>query len=156
MLGGLMDMEEGDRCCHLSVCSILICPRSCGMTKWEMRQGEGGKQGDVFMPLLFSLGQHGALRKERLLAFLDDLVRDLPTRQSASSPPNRGAGVVGPRQDFIAQWQDQGVEPGRHPPQWWSNLQQMASKENQDAVVWRSDMSLPRQRLLILDTRGPR
>ena len=43
-------------------------------------QGEGGEQGDPMMPLLCSLGQHGALestndritRGERLLAFLDD------------------------------------------------------------------------------------
>ena len=55
---------------------------------WEMEdgqvhripQGEGGEQGDPMMPLLYSLGQHGALeaahsqftRGERLLAFLDD------------------------------------------------------------------------------------
>ena len=44
-------------------------------------QGEGGEQGDALMPLLYSLGQHGALQKldseelrdeETLLAFLDD------------------------------------------------------------------------------------
>ena len=44
-------------------------------------QGEGGEQGDPFMPLLFSLGQHSALNAvtsrleegERLFAYLDDL-----------------------------------------------------------------------------------
>ena len=98
MLSGLMDMEEGDRdCCHLSVCSFLIRPRSCGMTKLEIRQGEGGEQGDALMPLLFSLGQHGALKA--VARGLEEgisgrSVRDLPTRQSASSPPKRGAGVV--------------------------------------------------------------
>ena len=43
-------------------------------------QGEGGEQGDAMMPLLHSLGQHGALqdvsrrlgRGEHLFAFLDD------------------------------------------------------------------------------------
>ena len=43
-------------------------------------QGEGGEQGDAMMPLLFSLGQHGALQDasrtlghgEHLMAFLDD------------------------------------------------------------------------------------
>ena len=55
---------------------------------WEMDdgqvlrilQGDGGDQGDPMMPLLYSLGQHGALeaphsqftRGERTLAFLDD------------------------------------------------------------------------------------
>ena len=44
-------------------------------------QGEGGEQGDPPMPLLFSLGQHGALESvqrsfrdgERMLAYLDDI-----------------------------------------------------------------------------------
>ena len=44
-------------------------------------QGEGGEQGDPLMPLLFSLGQHGALEAvqrslrdgERMLAHLDDI-----------------------------------------------------------------------------------
>ena len=44
-------------------------------------QGEGGEQGDPLMPLLFSLGQHGAKEAvqrrprddERMLAYLDDI-----------------------------------------------------------------------------------
>ena len=62
---------------------------------WEMDngevhcipQGEGGEQGDPMMPLLCSLGQHGALetvndrltRGGRLLAFLDDTFIVTPT-----------------------------------------------------------------------------
>ena len=50
-------------------------------------QGEGGEQGDPMMPLLYCLGQHGALeaantsftRGERLLAFLDDTFIVTPT-----------------------------------------------------------------------------
>ena len=50
-------------------------------TVHEVEQGEGGEQGDALMPLLFSLGQHDALRtvqsslhlEERLFAFLDDI-----------------------------------------------------------------------------------
>ena len=45
-----------------------------------VEQGEGGEQGDVLMPLLYSLGQHAALKAvqeglqgERLFAFLDDI-----------------------------------------------------------------------------------
>ncbi len=52
-------------------------------------QGEGGEQGDALMPLLYALGQHGALEAiksrllpgERLFAFLDDLyVAAMPER----------------------------------------------------------------------------
>ena len=47
----------------------------------EIRQGEGGEQGDPLMPMLYSLGQHQALGSvqsrlrphERLLAFTDDV-----------------------------------------------------------------------------------
>ena len=47
----------------------------------EIDQGEGGEQGDPLMPLLFSLGQHAALRAvqrqllpgELVLAYLDDI-----------------------------------------------------------------------------------
>ena len=50
-----------------------------GITR-EIRQGEGGEQGDPMMPMLYSLGQHQALAAvqtrlrpgEHLLAFLDD------------------------------------------------------------------------------------
>ena len=46
----------------------------------HMKSGRGGEQGDAMMPLLYSLGQHGALqdvsrrlgRGEHLFAFLDD------------------------------------------------------------------------------------
>ena len=41
----------------------------------RIEQGEGEEQGDVLMPLLFSLGQHAALKavQERLFAFLNDI-----------------------------------------------------------------------------------
>ena len=50
-------------------------------TVHHIDQGEGGEQGDVLMPLLFSLGQHAALQAvqdqllegERLFASLDDI-----------------------------------------------------------------------------------
>ena len=46
-----------------------------------VEQGEGGEQGDPLMPLLFSLGIHGALQRvqaqlhegEHLSAYLDDV-----------------------------------------------------------------------------------
>ena len=65
---------------------MVIVPRFCGKTTFgtvhHIEQGEGGEQGDVLMPLLFSsLGQHAVLQAvqdqllegERLFAFLDDI-----------------------------------------------------------------------------------
>ena len=85
MLSGLMDMEEGDRLLPFvrlfySDPSTFLWDDEVGDTH-EIRQGEGGEQGDALMPLLFSLGQHRALKAvargleegERLFAFLDDL-----------------------------------------------------------------------------------
>ena len=55
----------------------------------HIKQGEGGKQGDPLMPLLFSLGVHNALAagknrmapSEHLLAFLDDtFILSVPQR----------------------------------------------------------------------------
>ena len=50
-------------------------------TVHEIRQGEGGEQGDALMPALYALGQHAALQSaaaqlgpdETLLAYLDDV-----------------------------------------------------------------------------------
>ena len=47
----------------------------------DVKQGEGGEQGDPLMPALFALAQHNALEEangnlapsEKLMAFLDDL-----------------------------------------------------------------------------------
>ena len=47
----------------------------------EVRQGEGGEQGDPLMPMLYALGQYPALQhmasqlqaNERIYAFLDDI-----------------------------------------------------------------------------------
>ena len=64
-------------------------------TTHEIRQGEGGEQGDPLMPMLYALGQHPALCAiqskfhggEHLLAFLDDVY--------AVSPPKRTCDIHG-------------------------------------------------------------
>ena len=82
MLEGLMNVEGGGqaipfvRSFHGSSSSYLW-EDSSGITH-TIPQGEGGEQGDPLMPLLFSLGQHGALQatdsdlndNEFLFAFL--------------------------------------------------------------------------------------
>ena len=87
-------------------------------TVHEVEQGEGGEQGDALMPLLFSLGQHDALRtvqsslqrEEQLFAFLDDIPRRVQTQKSGSGPHNLGERIVGPRSHLSARRQNQDLE----------------------------------------------
>ena len=85
MLAGLLQMEGGDRMLPFvrlfySDPSVFLWEDDLGAVH-HIVQGEGGKQGDPLMPLLFCLGQHAALVAvaerlevgERLFAFLDDL-----------------------------------------------------------------------------------
>ena len=68
----------------------------------EIRQGEGGEQGDALMPALFSLGQHGALEaiqarlrpSERLMAFLDDI-------WCVSSPERTAVGFTAIQEELL-------------------------------------------------------
>ena len=85
MLEALMEMESGSQVLPF----VRMFYGSHSTYLWEdeagvvhtVEQGEGGEQGDVLMPLLFSLGQHAALKAvqeglqegERLFAFLDDI-----------------------------------------------------------------------------------
>ena len=101
-LSGLMDMEEGDRLLSFvrlffSNPSTFLWDDEVGDTH-EIRQGEGGEQGDALKPFLFSLGQ-----------FLDDLyVICRPDRVQSTEPWCRSCGTTpGIR-----------VELGRHRPQW--------------------------------------
>ena len=85
MLEGLRRVEGGDQV----VPFVRMFHGSPSEYLWEdatgvvhrIPQGEGGEQGDPLMPLLFAVGQHGALAAtqeslqagERLVAFLDDI-----------------------------------------------------------------------------------
>ena len=86
MLQGLSNVEGG----RAALSSVSMFHGAPSQNLWEddsgtvhtIDQGEGGEQGDALMPLLHSLGQHGALKlhseelrdEEMLLAFLDDTV----------------------------------------------------------------------------------
>ena len=67
----------------------------------EIDEGEGGEQGDLTMPLLFSLGQHAVVRSVqhqlvnvRVFAFLDDVwVVCAPHRVSEVYATQSGTGV---------------------------------------------------------------
>ena len=82
---GCVQWQAVIRCSH-SWCNFMairlpICVDDDDGETREIRQGEGGEQGDPLMPMLYVLGQHQALRSvqfrlrphERLLAFHDDV-----------------------------------------------------------------------------------
>ena len=65
MLEGLLGMEGGDQILPFvrmfySGPSTYLWEDEMGVTQ-HIAQGEGGEQGDPLMPILFALGQHGAL-----------------------------------------------------------------------------------------------
>ena len=99
---------------------------------WEMDdgqvhripQGEGGEQGDPMMPLLCSLGQHGALeaahsqftRGERLLAFFDDTFIVTPQCSSCRTCVwIRSRRIEEPLRDSCSRGQNEDLEPSRQP-----------------------------------------
>ena len=130
----------------------------------EIRQGEGGEQGDPLMPALFALGQQRALvaaqsamhPSTKLMAFLNDVYVVTP-------PPPSSCGrlicssrqsVVGVRGDQNQSGQDADLQQGRRLP---SRLPaHFASWETVDSpvVVWRGDSALPsdQQGVTILGT----
>ena len=83
MLSGLMGMREGEQLLP----SVKLFHGDPSTYLWEeevgdvhhIHQGEGGEQGDALVPMLFCLGQHGALLAiaerllpgEKLFAYLD-------------------------------------------------------------------------------------
>ena len=113
----------------------------------EIRQGEGGEQGDALMPVLFSLGLHVALcavnrrlfPSERFLAFLDDIC--------ALCKPERVSEVYVALQEEL--WAHSRIQI--HPQLWnrsgslssrWQALTAGARISDPEAVVWRGDPSL--------------
>ena len=85
-------------------------------------QGEGGEQGDPLMPLLYSLGQHGALEatqeeladRENLVACLDDIWVVSPVPERVSHACGSAAQFVFPRTDSSPWRQDTGLESERN------------------------------------------
>ena len=99
MLQGLANVEGGGRAVPFvsqfyASPSTYIWQDEFGET-FEIKQGEGGEQGDPLMPALFSVGQHPALVEvqnslklgERMFAFLDD-IRGVPFVSSGTNIPD--------------------------------------------------------------------
>ena len=81
MIEGLLRMEDGDQVLPFVRCpSTYLWEDELGKPQ-DIPQGEGGEQGDPFMPLLFALGLHRALSavqarlsdNEKVFAYLDDI-----------------------------------------------------------------------------------
>ena len=125
-------------------------------------QGEGGEQGDPMMPLLYSLGQHGALeaasnhfsRGERLFAFLDDTYIVTPT-----------AAEVGGAYTHVQNelWNQCGIRIHVGKTKIWNRagvrpevshvLERIAQRDNPRAKVWRgSEIPTEEQGMKVLGT----
>ena len=122
MFEGLLRMEGGDqifpfvRCFYCSP-STYLWEDEVGVTQ-SIPQGEG-EQGDPLMPMLFALGQHGALAAtqarmrvgEHVFAYQDDIhTVSRPTRVDKLHV----AAVVGPRTHPHEPWQNASLEQRRH------------------------------------------
>ena len=126
----------------------------------EIRQGEGGEQGDPLMPALFTVGQHQALEaiqgslqpSEILMAFLDDVyVTTLPDRVATVEQS------VG-----IQLWDHPRIQVNQGKSQVWNrcgerplNCEHLFHKaDGTPNDVWRGDPGLPshKQGVTILGT----
>ena len=114
-----------------------ICGRMMGSTH-EIRQGEGGEQGDPLMPLLFSLEQHRALV----------VVQARLRKGNGCSPfwrPGRGCpqdftgGIVEAREDSSPPREDEDVESERH----HTCRSRRTHSISAGVVVWRGNHAPP-------------
>ena len=141
MLRGLRGMEGGDALLPFvsqfygSPSTYLWEDEEGGVH--EIRQGEGGEQGDALMPAFFSLGQHGALEaiqarlrpSERLMAFLDDI-------WCVSSPERTAVGFTAIQEELLTI----GIRVHDGKTQLWNRSGQVpAGTEALTAAAQRSD-----------------
>ena len=121
-----------------------------GVTQ-SIPQGEGGEQGDPLMPMLFVLGQHGALEAtqarlgagEYVFAYLDDIY-------TATGPARVDGAHVAVEEELwsharihLHHGKTQVRNRGGTEPSGMEVLTQAARAVKPGAVVWRGDPSLP-------------
>ena len=156
MLRGLR-MENGDQIfpsvrCFYGRTSIYLWEDEVGDTL-EIPQGEGGEQGDPFMPLLFSLGQHTAMEpvqrrlhgNEKVFVFLDDIV--------VVCSPDRVVAVEAILREELKRHAHIDVHEGKTQvwnrggvaPRGIEELVRVARLVKPDAIVWKGDPSLNSQ-----------
>ena len=150
--------------CEHVLCGTVKVPLGSDFgTVHTINPGEGGGQGDALMPLLYSLGQHGALHKlhseelreeETLLAFLDDthVVIPCPDKTKTVYAALQEAMFsttnirINPEKSKI--WNAAGVKPSG-----CGVLQCIAETYDPTAVVWRGcELPTHQQGLNVLGT----
>ena len=167
MLQGLSNVEGG----RAALPFVSIFYGAPSQYLWEddsgtvhtIDQGESGEQEDALMPLLYSVGQHGALHKlhseelrdeETLLAFLDDTYVVIPC-------PDRTTTVYAALQEAMFSTTGIRINPGKTKiwnaagvkPSGCGVLQRIAETYDPTAVVWRgSELPTHRQGLNVLGT----
>ena len=129
----------GTRWSHLCGCSTDL-----HRVVHRIPQGEGGEQGDPLMPLLFAVGQHGALAAtqeslqagERLVAFLDDMYtvtlpeRVGPVNVTLQAEPGDTKITVHGGETKV--WNSAGERPEA-----CHELERVARLSDPEAIVWR-------------------
>ena len=155
MLEGLLRLEGGDQILPFvrmfyGSPSTYLWEDEMGVTQ-SIPQGEGGEQGDPLMPMLFALGQHGALEAtqarlgagEYVFAYLDDIY-------TATGPARVDGAHVAVEEELWSHarihlhhgktqvWNRGGTEPSG-----MEVLTQAARAVKPGAVVWHGDPLLP-------------
>ena len=151
MLDGLHQVRGGDKALPFvlqfySEPSQYFWTDDCGDTH-VIHQGEGGEQGDALMPMLYALGQHGALLSlqdfllphEHLFAYLDDIY--------VVCLPDRVGPIFKHLQEALDQYARIQVHLGKtqvwnrggHYPPACQQMQEAAARADPQARVWRGE-----------------
>ena len=164
---GVLRMEGGDQIlpfvrCFCGSPSTSLWEDEMGVIQ-HIPQGEGGEQGDPLMPILFALGQHGALEATQARLGRGEHVMDSLDDYTVSKPDRLVDVHIAVDEEFLTNariclhhgktqvWNRGGVEPNGMP-----ELTRAARSVKPDAVVWRGDLGLPlsQQGLKVLGILG--
>ena len=110
-------------------------------------QGEGGEQGDALMPMLYSLGQHGALQEvqdslmpdEYLFAYLDDIYVVCPPERVSAIYKLLGQALEENARIQMHLGKTQVWNRGGHMPPGCDSMQVAAQRVDPQARVWRGE-----------------
>ena len=155
MMEGLLKMEKGDQIfpfvrCFYGSPSTYLWEDEVGNPQ-DIAQGEGGEQGDPFMPLLFALGLHGALSAvqdrfradEKVFAFLDDVYVTCAPERVWEVHRILEEEIFAHTQIKMHYGKTQVWNRGGVTPRGVEALTRAAQEVKRGAIVWRGDARLP-------------